>query len=78
MKTTDAIYRSPLATMGGLAVTGSGKQRVMHSVKARKLQGYAAVLVEHGQGILETEAGGRQSVKGPALFLLFPNREHTY
>ena len=39
---------------------------------------YAAVLVEHGQGFLETDAGGRQSVKGPALFWLFPNRQHSY
>ncbi|WP_267548882.1 AraC family transcriptional regulator [Rhizobium rhizogenes] len=78
MKTTNAIYRSPLATMGGLAVTGSGRQHVTHSVKARKLPNYAVVLVEHGQGHLETEAGGRQSVKGPALFWLFPNRQHSY
>ncbi|MGV1756719.1 AraC family transcriptional regulator [Rhizobium sp. A22-96] len=78
MKTTNAIYRSPLATMGGLAVTGSGRQHVTHSVKTRKLPSYAAVLVEHGQGFLETEAVGRQSVKGPALFWLVPNRQHSY
>ncbi|WP_037150069.1 helix-turn-helix domain-containing protein [Rhizobium freirei] len=78
MKTTNAIYRSPLAAMGGLAVTGSGNQYVMHSVRARKLPSYAVVLVEHGKGFLETEAGGRQSVKGPALFWLFPNRQHSY
>lgn len=50
----------------------------MHAVKARKLPSYAVVLVENGQGFLETDAGGRQSVKGPALFWLFPNRLHSY
>lgn len=50
----------------------------MHSVPARKLPSYAVVLVEHGQGFLDTEAGGRQSVTGPALFWLFPNRQHSY
>ena len=50
----------------------------MHAVRSRKLPNYAAVLVEHGQGFLETDAGGRQNVKGPALFWLFPNRQHSY
>lgn len=50
----------------------------MHAVKARKLPNYAVVLVENGRGFLETDAGGRQSVKGPALFWLFPNRQHSY
>ena len=75
---THAIYRSPLAAAGGLSVTGSGKQHAMHAVKARKLPSYAVVLVESGQGFLETDAGGRRSVKGPALFWLFPNRQHSY
>jgi AraC-like DNA-binding protein len=75
---THAIYRSPLATIGGLAVTGSGRQHAMHAVRARKLPSYALVLVESGQGFLETDAGGRRSVKGPALFWLFPNRQHSY
>ena len=78
MKPTDAIYRSPLAAAGGLAVTGSGRQHSMHAVKTRKLPGYAVVLVESGQGFLETDAAGRRSVKGPALFWLFPNRPHSY
>ncbi len=78
MKTTEAIYRSPLAAMGGLAVIGSGKQHVAHWVKARKLPSYAAVLVEHGSGFLETDVVGRKSIKGPALFWLFPNRQHSY
>ncbi|MFK0164407.1 AraC family transcriptional regulator [Rhizobium sp. NPDC090279] len=78
MKSTEAIYRSPLAAAGGLAVTGSGRQHSMHAVKARKLPSYAVVLVENGQGFLEADAGGRRSVKGPALFWLFPNRQHSY
>ncbi|TXI06552.1 MAG: AraC family transcriptional regulator [Rhizobium sp.] len=78
MKTTDAVYRSPLAAVGGLAVTGSGRQQVLHAVRARKLPGYAVVLVENGQGFLETDASGRKSVKGPALFWLHPGRLHSY
>ncbi len=76
--TTHAIYRSPLTAAGGLAVTGSGRQHAMRAVRARKLPSYAVVLVENGQGFLETDAGGRRSVKGPALFWLFPNRQHSY
>jgi AraC family transcriptional regulator of arabinose operon len=78
MKATEAIYRSPLAAAGGLTITGSGRQHAMHAVKARKLPSYAVVLVKNGQGFLETDAGGRQGVKGPALFWLFPNRQHSY
>jgi len=78
VRQTEAIYRSPLAAAGGLAVTGSGRQHAMHAVRARKLPSYAVVLVESGQGFLETDAGGRRSVKGPALFWLFPNRQHSY
>ncbi|MFT4000333.1 MAG: AraC family transcriptional regulator [Rhizobium sp.] len=78
MKTTDAIYRSPLAAAGGLAVTGSGRQHAMQAVRDRKLPSHAVVLVENGHGFLESEAGGRQSVKSPALFWLFPNRQHSY
>ncbi|WP_184705631.1 AraC family transcriptional regulator [Rhizobium lusitanum] len=78
METTDAIYRSPLEAMGGLAIIGSGRQHVAHWVKARKLPSYAAVLIEQGNGHLETDAVGRRSVEGPALFWLFPNRQHSY
>ncbi|WP_349960365.1 AraC family transcriptional regulator [Rhizobium sp. ZPR3] len=78
MRPTEAIYRSPLAAAGGLAVTGSGRQHAMHAVRARKLPSYAVVLVESGQGFLETDTAGRRSVKGPAIFWLFPNRLHSY
>ncbi|MGV1791073.1 helix-turn-helix domain-containing protein [Rhizobium sp. A37_96] len=78
MRATDAIYRSPLAAAAGLAVTGSGRQHAMQAVRARKLPSYAVVLVEKGQGFLETEVGGCLGVKGPALFWLLPNRQHSY
>ncbi|MDK4719298.1 MULTISPECIES: AraC family transcriptional regulator [Rhizobium] len=78
MRPTEAVYRSSLAAASGLAITGSGRQHAMHAVKGRKLPCYAVVLVENGQGFLETEACGRRSVKGPALFWLFPNRQHSY
>ncbi len=44
----------------------------------RKLPSFAVVLVERGQGWLETAASGRLSLTGPALFWLFPNRVHSY
>ncbi|WP_064692112.1 helix-turn-helix transcriptional regulator [Rhizobium aegyptiacum] len=78
MRQAEAIYRSPLAAAGGLAVTGSGRQHARHAVKDRKLPSFAVVLVERGQGFLETAAGGRQRVEGPALFWLFPGRLHSY
>lgn len=78
MKDVEAIYRSPLGAAGGLAVTGSGRQHARHAVTERKLPSFAVVLVERGQGWLETAASGRLSLAGPALFWLFPNRVHSY
>ncbi|MBX4929016.1 helix-turn-helix transcriptional regulator [Rhizobium binae] len=78
MRETQAVYRSPLAAAGGLAVTGSGRQHARHAVAHRKLPSFAVVLVERGWGFLDTAAGGRQRVGGPALFWLFPNRFHSY
>ena len=78
MNPAEAIYRSPLAVASGLAVIGSGRQHVTHAVKCRKLPSYAVVLVESGQGFIETDVCGRRSVTGPALFWLFPNRQHSY
>ncbi|MBB5667803.1 AraC-like DNA-binding protein [Rhizobium leguminosarum] len=78
MRQAEAIYRTPLGAAGGLAVTGSGRQHARHSVTDRKLPSFAVVLVERGQGWLETAASGRLSLTGPALFWLFPNRAHSY
>ncbi|EJC67128.1 DNA-binding domain-containing protein, AraC-type [Rhizobium leguminosarum bv. viciae WSM1455] len=78
MRNAEAIYRTPLAAAGGLAVTGSGKQQARRAVTDRKLPNFAVVLVERGQGWLETAASGRLSLVGPALFWLFPNRVHSY
>lgn len=78
MKDAEAIYRTPLAAAGGLAVIGSGRQHARHAVVDRKLPSFAVVLVERGQGSLETAASGRLSLAGPALFWLFPNRAHSY
>ncbi|MDF0697189.1 AraC family transcriptional regulator [Rhizobium sp. MC63] len=78
MRAAEAIYRSPLDAAGGLTVTGSGRQHACHAVKGRRLPSFAVVLVERGQGFLETAAGGRRHIEGPALFWLFPNRRHSY
>ncbi|MGR9136635.1 AraC family transcriptional regulator [Rhizobium leguminosarum] len=78
MRNTEAIYSTPLAAAGGLAVTGSGGQQARRAVTERKLPSFAVVLVERGQGWLETAASGRLSLTGPALFWLFPNRVHSY
>lgn len=72
-----ALYRSAPAA-GGLSVTGIGRHRVAQAITARKLPDFAAVLVEDGQGWLETKAGGRQTVEAPALFWLFPGKTHSY
>ncbi|MGO8418639.1 hypothetical protein ACC784_36500, partial [Rhizobium ruizarguesonis] len=50
----EAIYRTPLAAAGGFAVTGSGKQQARRAVTDRKLPSFAVVLVERGQGWLDT------------------------
>ncbi|MBX4865021.1 AraC family transcriptional regulator [Rhizobium sophorae] len=78
MRDAEAIYRTPLGAAGGLAVTGSGRQQARRAVTDRKLPSFAVVLVERGQGWLETVATGRMSLSGPALFWLFPNRVHSY
>lgn len=59
-------------------MTGSGSQRALHAVEARRLPSYAVVLVEDGRGFFDAETSGRQDVKGPMLFWLFPNRKHSY
>ncbi|MBY3185687.1 helix-turn-helix transcriptional regulator [Rhizobium laguerreae] len=78
MRDAEAIYRTPLSAAGGLAVAGSGRQHARRAVTDRKLPSFAVVLVERGQGWLETAATGRMSLTGPALFWLFPNRVHSY
>lgn len=66
MNPTEAIYRSPLATAGGLAVIGSGRQHVTHAVKCRKLPSYAVVLVERGRVLSRpTPAAGGASQAQP-------------
>jgi AraC-like DNA-binding protein len=78
MREAEALYRSPLGAAGGLAVIGAGRQHVRHAVMDRKLPSFAVVLVERGQGRLDTAAAGHVNVTGPALFWLFPNRVHSY
>jgi AraC-like DNA-binding protein len=73
-----ALYRSAPAAIGGLSATGIGRHRVTQAITARKLPEFAVVLVEDGQGWLETKAGGRQAVEAPALFWLFPGKTHSY
>ncbi|MBA1141986.1 helix-turn-helix transcriptional regulator [Mesorhizobium neociceri] len=73
-----ALYRSAPSAAGGLSVTGIGRHRVTQAITARKLPDFAVVLVEDGQGWLETKAGGRQAVAAPALFWLFPGKTHSY
>ncbi|TPN77738.1 AraC family transcriptional regulator [Mesorhizobium sp. CU2] len=73
-----ALYRSPPAAMAGLAVKGIGRHRVSRAIVGRKLPDFAVVLVEDGQGWLETKAAGRQAVVAPSLFWLFPGRTHSY
>ena len=73
-----ALYRSAPPAAGGLSVTGIGRHRVTQAITARKLPDFAVVLVEDGQGWLETKVGGRQAIEAPALFWLFPGKTHSY
>ena len=73
-----ALYRSPPTAAGGLSATGVGRHRVTQAIRNRKLPDFAVVLVEEGQGWLETRAGGSQAVAAPALFWLFPGKTHSY
>lgn len=73
------VFRSdPGFSGGGLSVSEFGKQRVAVEISRRRLNDYAAVFVEEGQGVLTTERGGTMRVVGPALFWLFPNELHSY
>jgi AraC family transcriptional regulator, arabinose operon regulatory protein len=73
------VFRSdPGVSGGGLSVSEFGKQRVAVDISERRLNDYAAVFVEEGQGVLSTERGGTMRVVGPALFWLFPNELHSY
>jgi AraC family transcriptional regulator, arabinose operon regulatory protein len=73
------VFRSdPGFSGGGLSVGEFGKQRVAVEISERRLNDYAAVFVEEGQGDLTTERGGTLRVVGPALFWLFPNELHSY
>jgi AraC family transcriptional regulator, arabinose operon regulatory protein len=73
------VFRSDPAFSGsGLSVSEFGKQRVAVEISERRLNDYAAVFVEEGQGVLTTERGGTLRVVGPALFWLFPNELHSY
>ena len=73
-----ALYRSAPAAVGGLSVTGIGRHHVTQAIKARKMPEFAVVLVEDGQGWLETRAGGMHMIQAPALFFLFPGKTHSY
>ncbi|UVK47828.1 AraC family transcriptional regulator [Mesorhizobium sp. AR07] len=73
-----ALYQSPPAAMGGLSVTGAGRQRVKQAIVGRRLPDFAVVLVEGGQGWLETRAAGKQAIVAPSLFWLFPGKVHSY
>ncbi|WP_027166840.1 AraC family transcriptional regulator [Mesorhizobium sp. WSM3224] len=73
-----ALYRSPPAAMGGLSVRGIGRHHVGRAIIRRKLLDFAVVLVEEGQGWLETRAAGRQAIVAPSLFWLFPDTTHSY
>lgn len=73
-----ALYRSAPAAAGGLSVTGIGRHRVTHAIQARKLPEFAVVLIENGQGWLETRTAGMQTIQAPALFWLLPGRMHSY
>lgn len=73
-----AIYRSPVASVGGLFVGGYGSHRVTRPIERRRLPVFAVVLVERGAGWLRTEAAGLRPFAAPALLWLVAGRQHSY
>jgi AraC family transcriptional regulator of arabinose operon len=75
-----ALYRprAEMPSVGGLACTGFGMQRIARWVTDRVLDDYAAVYVDAGAGWLETAALGRRRIQAPALFWLAPGIHHSY
>lgn len=75
-----ARYETPPQSLRnlGLNCTGFGFQHVTEPCGPRILGLYAAVLIERGEGWLETEPSGRIGLKGGDLFWLFPTVRHTY
>lgn len=75
-----ARYETPPQSLRGLGLccTGFGFQHTVEPCGPRVLGLYAAVLVERGEGWLETRPSGRIGLGGGSLFWLFPTVSHTY
>jgi AraC-like DNA-binding protein len=73
-----ALYRSPSSEGMALAVTGFGRQRIGTRITNRRLPMHAVVLVEAGDGTMQTEKAGLQEINGPSLFWLPAGTLHSY
>jgi len=75
-----ALYRPADGSFAGLglACTGFGVQRSRGWVRERRLDEFAAVFIDDGQGELVTAAAGRLAIAAPALFWLHPEIAHSY
>jgi AraC family transcriptional regulator of arabinose operon len=75
-----ALYRPAIdeRLKAGIFCAGFGLQRISGRVTNRTLDGFAAVFIAEGDGWLETNAAGRQSIAAPALFWLHPDVAHSY
>ncbi len=73
-----ALYRSVSSGHTALAVTGFGRQRIGTRIANRRLPIHAVVLVETGNGTLQTLKAGVQEINGPSLFWLPAGTLHSY
>lgn len=71
------IYRTA-RQLAPLSVLGYGTHTITTWLPDRRLDSYAAVLVQEGGGRLVSARAGQLEVVGPALFWLFPGEVHAY
>lgn len=74
-----AAYRPHIpGTSPLLGVLEYGAHRISTQIEDRRLEMFAVVMVERGQGRLRTASSGSHVVVAPAIFWLWPGMAHSY